>query len=266
MSTSRQQLRHYIANLPVGAVPRAMGDEAGPVSAVDVDRLPGGLVTGSNLIQFAPAASAAIKSVVSLSLLAAQRVASNDQAVTDPDQWVERHNAVLQNLNWHNDGGGVVKSEFKSINVAVHQAIIPFITAALGGAATAASLIVTALQQLQSMDKEAPWITLFDRQSRRFDVSEYQFTVVEVDEASHQVRLSLVAARLNAEYGRTQALFFTLKKEHAAFEQATQKFSADIDLLADMNGDLKARLSALTRSFIRSLPDDLLLGASPGAT
>lgn len=261
MASSRDKLRRYIADLPIGPLPRAMPGEAAPVDSLDVDRLPGGLVTGSNLIQFTPNASAAIRSVVSLSLLAAQRVATNDTAVTNPEQWAERHNAVLQNLNWHNDGGGVVKSEFKSINVAVHEAIVPFLTAALGGAA-AASLIVTALNQLQSMDKDAPWITLFDRQSRRFDVSEYQFTVAEVDEANNQVRLNLVAARLNAEYGRTQALFFTLKKEHAAFEQATQKFSADMGLLADMNVDLKAKLSALSRSFIRGLPDELLAGVA----
>ncbi len=260
MPANRDTLRRYIADLPVGALPRSMAEEGEVVNAINVDQLPTGLVTGSNLIQFSPAVSAPVKSSVTLSLLAAQRVASNDPVVLDPDQWVARHNTVLQNLNWHNDGGGKVESEFKSINVAVHQAIIPFLTAALGGAAAAGSLIVTALQQLQKIDQDSPWITLFDKQSRRFDVTEYQFTVVEVDEPNRLVRLNMAAARLNADYGRTQVLFFKLTKEKARFEQVSQKFSADIDLLADMNGDLKARLSALTKSFIRGLPDELLLG------
>lgn len=260
MAATRDMLRSYIANLPVGALARSLAEEGEVVNAIDVDKLPTGLVTGSNLIQFAPEVSAPIKSSVTLSLLAAQRVASNDPVVMTPDQWVERHNTVLQNLNWHNDGGGKVASQFDSINVAVHQAIIPFLTAALGGAVAAGSLIITALEQLQKVDQDSPWITLFDKQSRRFDVTEYQFTVVEVDEPNRVVRLSLAAARLNAAYGRTQVLFFKLTKEKAAFEQVSQKFSADIDLLTDMNGDLKAKLSALTKSFIRSLPDDLLLG------
>lgn len=260
MPVSRDTLRRYIADLPVGALPRSMAEEGEVVNAIDIDKLPTGLVTGSNLIQFAPEVSQPIKSSVALSLLAAQRVASNDPVVLNPEQWVERHNTVLQNLNWHNDGGGTVKSEFKSVNVAVHQAIIPFLTAALGGAVAAGSLIVTALEQLQKIDQDSPWITLFDRQSRRFDVTEYQFSVVEMDPANKLVRLNIAAARLNADYGRTQVLFFKLTKEKAQFEQASQKFSADIDLLTDMNGDLKAKLSALTRSFIRSLPDELLLG------
>jgi hypothetical protein len=35
-----------------------------------------------------------------------------------------------------------------------------------------------------------------------------------------------------------------------------------VALLTEMNADLKVKLNALTKSFIRSLPDDLLLGAS----
>jgi hypothetical protein len=264
MSASREAMRSYIASLPVGALPRLMSEEGGAVNSIDIDKLPTGLVTGSNLIQFAPDVAAPIKSSVTLSLLAAQRVASNDPVVLTPDQWVERHNTVLKNLNWHDDGGGTVNSEFDSINVAVHEAILPFLTAALGGAVAAGALILTALQQLQAMDKDAPWITLFDKQSRRFDVTEYQFTVVEVDKPNNVVRLSLAAARLNADYGRTQVLFFKLTKQRAKFEQASQKFSADVDLLADMNADLKVKLGALTKSFIRSLPDDLLVGAGAG--
>ena len=88
-------------------------------------------MTGSNLIQFPADASPELKSSVALSLLAAQRVASNDPVILSPAQWLDRHNTVLQNLNWRNDEGGVAKSQFDSIDMAVHQAIIPFLTAAL---------------------------------------------------------------------------------------------------------------------------------------
>lgn len=259
MPTMRSEaLRSYIANLPVGAPLHAMSEGASAVNTIDIDNLPDGIVTGSNLIQFPADASPELKSSVALSLLAAQRVATNDPVVLSPAQWLERHNTVLQNLNWRNEGGGTAKSSFDSIDVAVHQAIIPFLTAAFGGVIGAGALILTALKQLQDMNKNDPWIALFDRQSRRFEVTEYQFSVVQV--VGDTVHLKLAAARLDASFGKTQVLFFKLKSQNAAFEQANQSFSAEAALLTEMNADLKVKLMTLTKSFIRSLPDDLLLG------
>lgn len=250
-------LRSYISNLPIGSPPAPSAEDASAINTIDINGLPAGIVTGSNLIQFPPNASPELKSSVALSLLAAQRVASNDTVVTSPAQWLERHNMVLQNLNWRVEGGGTVVSKFETLNAAVHEAIIPFITAALGGAA-AASLIVTALNQMKDMDKDSPWITLFDRQSRRFEVTEYQFSVVEV--VGDTVHLKLAAARLDAKFGLTQVLFFKVRSENATFEQANQSLSTEAAMLADMNGELKVKLMGLTKSFIRSLPDDMLRG------
>lgn len=258
MLTEPAALRNYIVNLPVGSLPAMAAEDDGAVNTIDINGLPDGVVTGSNLIQFPSGVRPEIKSSVALSLLAAQRVASNDPVVASPTQWLERHNTVLQNLNWRVEGGGAVTSQFNAINAAVHEAIIPFITAALGGPA-AASLIVTALQQLKKMDEDSPWITLFDRQSRRFQVTEYQFSVVEV--VGDTVHLKIAAARLDARFGMTQVLFFKIKSQDATFEQANKSLATETAMLVDMNGDLKAKLMTLTKSFIRSLPDELLLGA-----
>lgn len=253
------QLRSYIANLPIGAPIHAIAaEEAGPVNTIDIDNLPNGIVTGSNLIQFPKDAPSALKSSVALSLLAAQRVASNDPVVLSPSQWLERHNTVLQNLNWRTEGGGTARAQFKSFDVAVHQAIIPFLTAAFGGVVGAGALILTALNQLKDIDKNNPWITLFDRQSRRFNVTEYQFSVVEV--VGDTVHLKLACARLDASFGTTQVLFVKVKQQNADFEQANQTFAAEEALLTEMNADLKIKLMNLTKSYIRSLPDDLLKG------
>ena len=257
MPTTADDLRPYIAALPVGgAAPLAAEDEdAG--NPTDIDNLPAGVVTGSNLIQFPPDAKPELKSSVALCLLAAQRVASNDPVVRTPAQWLDRHNTVLQNLNWLDEGGGAAEDTFSSVNVAVHKAIIPFLAAAFGGAVGAGALILTALKQLQDMDKNAPWITLFDRQSRHFDVTEYQFSVVEV--VGDTVHLRVAMARLDASYGKTQVLFFKVKQESATFEHAHQAYAADAALLTDLNGDLRAKMMPLTKSYIRGLPDELLI-------
>ena len=259
--TNRELISSYIANLPVGVPPSSLAEDESAVNTIDIDNLPAGIVTGSNLIQFPVEASPELKSSVALSLLAAQRVATNDPVVLSPSQWLDRHNTVLQNLNWRDEGGGVAKSNFDSVDVAVHKAIIPLLAAAFGGAAGAGILILTALKQLQDMDKDSPWITLFDRESRHFDVTEYQFSVVQV--VGDTVHLKVAAARLDASFGRTQVLFFKLKKQNAAFEQANKSYSTEAAILADMNADLKTKMLSLTKSFIRSLPDDLLTGRRP---
>jgi len=253
-----ESLSSYIANLPVGAPLTSMAEDTSTINTIDIDTLPNGIVTGSNLIQFPADASPELKSSVALSLLAAQRVATNDPVVLSPAQWLDRHNTVLQNLNWRMEAGGVVKSHFDSVDVAVHQAIIPFLTAAFTGGVAAGALILTALKQLQEIDKDAPWITLFDRQSRRFDVTEYQFSVVQV--VGDTVHLKLAAARLDATFGKTQVLFFKLKTQSAEFEQASQTYSSEAALLTEMNADLKTKLMKFTKSYIRSLPDNLLEG------
>jgi hypothetical protein len=197
-----------------------------------------------------------LKSSVALSLLAAQRVATNDAVVQSPDQWLQRHNTVLENLNWLHEGGGFVSSQFRSINVAVHEAIILFLTAAFGPTVAAGALILTAIKQLKEMDKNSPWIALFDRQSQRFNITEYQFSVVQVN--NNNVQIKLAAARFDASYGQTQVLFFKIKQEQAGFQSASGTYSTQTDLLTEMNGALKAKLMGFTSTFIKSLPDNLL--------
>ena len=244
----------YISSLQVGsAITDAFAGftaAAAAESTVDITKLPEGIVTGSNLLQFANSPSAELRSSVALSLLAAQRVATNDKKVESPDEWVTRHNDVLTNLNWTVAGGGTVKRTFESTNVAVHEAILPFLEAALGGAG-AASLILTAVKQLKEIDANKPWITLFDRESQRFNVTEYQFSVVET--VGLDTIMKIASARFDATYGSTQVLFFKLTQLDAEFESASSSLRANSSLLSAMNGDLELKLAAHAKTFIRDL-------------
>lgn len=248
-----ERMRNYVANLPVGTPEVALQPEDDTaVTTIDINKLPDGVVSGSNLIQFPKEATPELKSSIALSLLAAQRVATKDSVVRTPQQWIDRHNAVLKDLNWLVEGGGKVEATTVNINVAVHDAILPFITAAFGPAAAAGSLILTALGQLKEMDKESPWITLFDRQSQRFDVTEYQFSAVTLTE--ERVNLNLAYARFSASFGKTQVLFFKVKDQTATFESAKQSLSTSSSLLLEMNDGLKAKLAGFTKTYIQSLP------------
>lgn len=256
-----QQLRSYIANLPIEAPHFGLAAELEPQQPADLNKLPDAVVTGSSLIQFPPEATPEVRSCVALSLLAAQKVATNDHVILTPEQWIERHKTVLMNLGWLSEGGSTVKYEFKDLDAAVHEAIIPFLAAAFAPVVAAGSLILTALKQLKEMDKNSSWITLFDRQSRRFDITEYQFSIVQV--TGPQVHLKMASVRFGAAFGKTQVLFVKVSQSRASFETVSQSFSAQADLLAEMNSDLKVKLGGLTRSYIQSIPDELLQGEPP---
>lgn len=256
---SLEATRRYIASLPVGddtvETLQMAATRGGALASVDIDDLPTGIVTGSQMIAFPEEASAALKSGVALSLLAAQRVATNDPAVQTPDQWVKRYNAVLGNLNWIVEGSGSVQSSFESSDINVHKAILPFLTAALGGGATG-GLILKAIEELAAIDKSAPWFTLFESESRRFDVSEYHFVAVDTEEDRTVLRIA--AARFGASYGRVQVLFFRIIDHSAQFDAANSILRADTGSLEAISDALKAKLEGQATRFIASLPDDLL--------
>jgi hypothetical protein len=246
------ELKSYISNLPIGPDAISFGaEEETPIGAIDPDRIPDGVVTGTNMVEFDGTVDTDLRTAVALSLLAAQRVASNDAVVTTPDQWLDRHNTVLTNLNWTLEGEGSVNQTFDKVNVEVHDAIIPFLTAALGGAVGASSLIVTALKQLQKINKDSPWITLFLRESQRFEVSEFHFTHVAVKE--NRVVMKLSAARFDASYDRTMVLFFKITKQNAKFQMANSSMLADSQLLRMSRDGLKTKLARLTNKYVREL-------------
>jgi len=248
-----QHILEYIARLPIEPEVRLRGAETDEDLAgrIDLEDVPDGVVTGGNLVEFDGDVDPVLRSSVVMSLLAAQRVADKDPVITTPDQWLDRHNTVLGNLNWLIEGGGSAEKKFDNDDVAVHEAIVPFLTAALGGAVAGASLIITALNQLNQMDQDKPWITLFSKESRRFDVSEFLFTRAVVSESA--VRLNLAAIRFSAEYGHTQVLFFKIKKQRAEFEMTTARMVAESELLKMTHDTLKVKLAQLTGSFIKNL-------------
>lgn len=243
------EMQSYIANLPIGnfqVTPQPQDDEA--ANPVDIDNLPNIVVIGSSLVEFPDGASSVTKSSVALSLLAAQRVAQEDPVINTPQQWINRQNTVLENFNWQVGDGTTVKSQFSNIDKGVNQAIIPFLTNAFSGGG---DLIISTISQLKDASKNAPWFTLFDRQSQRFQVTEYQFSVVSL--MGDQVNLKLASARFDATFGRTQVLFFHVTHQSASFEGVSQNLSTKAAGLADMNASLKIKLGGFSTAFIRSL-------------
>lgn len=223
---------------------------------LDLSTLPPVVVSGTTLVDFSATNNPVVRSSVSLALLYATRVATvamSKEADADEDDWLARYNQALTEIGFRVSGTSVVKSSFKKKNVALHKAIIPFLTLAFGGGA-AGALIIQALKSLQEMDADSPWITLFDKSTRRFNLSEMHFAAVSSNEV--ETTIANAVARLNVETGGTQILFFKVTKTSADFESTTTRMTANNMLLAANEAKLQAKLV----KFI----DEMIAGADVG--
>lgn len=237
----------FIASADVGDVTETLGLE-GTDPNLDLDKLPAAVVSGTTLIDFSATPSLAVRAGVSEAMLFASRVATKAvKPGDDADDWLANYTSNLSNLGFAISGGAVVNSSFKKKGIYVHQAIIPFLTVAFGGAAIG-PIILAGLKNLQEMDKDAPWITLFDHQSRRFDATEMHFAAVSSTDTETTIKYAI--ARLHVATNSTTVLFFKLTNAEANFQSSTTLMTANNSLLAVMEGDLRIRLADLAKRFI----------------
>lgn len=222
--------------------------EAAAGTALDLDKLPAGVVSGPTLIDFSNVADMEIRAGVSLSMLFASRVATKAMKPgSNEDDWLAAYTSNLGQLGFAVAGSSIIKSTFKKVGVEVNKAIIPFLTIAFGGAAVG-PIILAALQNLQSMNASSPWITLFDRESRRFNIREMHFAAVSGSATETTIRYAI--ARLNVGLDVTNILFFKISKASAQFDSSTTTMSANNSLMAMIEPKLRTKLGGLATSFI----------------
>jgi hypothetical protein len=229
-----------LADIGIGGL-ESLNEAPSAPPQLDLSTLPDVVVSGTTLIDFSAAKDVVVRSSVSLAMLFASRVATKamQPGIDDEDDWLARYAQALAEIGFRVSGMSVVHSEIKKKNVAVHKAIIPFLTLAFGGAAVG-PVIISVLKNLQEMDADSPWITLFDKQSRRFDVSEMHFAAVS--ETATETSIRYAVARLHVETGQTRILFFKFSKTGAKFDSTSTTMTADIGLLAMIEPKLRERL------------------------
>jgi hypothetical protein len=222
--------------------------ELGDVPGIDLDRLPAGVVSGNNLIDYSAVPAMEIRSSVSLAMLFAGKAAhAAMKEGDDEDDWFAAYTTNLSKLGFSISQASVQNSRFNKKGLFVHKAIIPFLTIALGGAGVG-PVILAALNNLQSIDEDKPWITLFDRESRQFSGREMHFAAVASDSFNTNIRH--VVARLAFVSSSTNVLFFKITEAKAEFESVTTTMSANNSLLAVLEPQLRKRMEAEAFKFI----------------
>lgn len=206
---------HYVQTLELPTVLRGMeGLEAAVPEFTDQREA---IAIGSQLAEFSERVSPAQRAAVADCLLLAQ-LASNKATEQSPDLmiWYRKYVDVLQGIGWTVQGMNLEDQHASAIDLHVHNAIIPVLSAMLGPAVMAASLVVKVLEGLQEMDRSTPWITLFSRSSQHASGAKFQLGFVDTgagDGIDLQVRL--VAVAIDTTGTITQVLFFKLSGQDA---------------------------------------------------
>lgn len=179
------------------------------------------MVVGAGLVVAAEKVPVQVREDLINCTLFAQLAAGGEvEDSTQVNAWYDAYFRALTTLGWAQSDTHFETYEFDSVNAEANKAIIPVLTALLGPQAAALAVLKTALEGLQSMQENAPWITLFDQQSRTERSARFQVATVQVDDGG-LLQTALVAFDLKARSTLTQVLFLKF-----ASSSTTLKFSA----------------------------------------
>lgn len=208
------------------------------------------LVVGSEVLSFTIGVEAEFRRAIADTSLFAQ-LAANKQvgAGADPIAFFDAYLATMAGLGWIVQQCETAEFTYKGDGFDVHDAIISVITGFLAPIAGAADAVLKVLKGLREMDRDKPFIKLFDRRSRNGKIGRFQFTYVHKDEAAG-LKAEMMAFALNASNEITQVIFFRLEKQRATLRRSLGTLSADTAVLAAIRPNLAAKVTAFRTALI----------------
>jgi hypothetical protein len=227
------------------------------------------LVVGSGLIVAAANVPVQTREDLINCTLFAQLAASG--TVSDPTQvskWYDAYFRTLTALGWAQSDTQFEEYAFSSQNAEAHKAIMKVLAVLLGPQAAVLAVVQTAIEALQSMNENSPWITLFDRQSKIGKSAHFQVATAQLD-PSGLLQTALVAFDLKATSTLTQVLFFKFSSSSTSLKFASGKATIYEAALKDQREAIAARLAAYRTAYVGQvvfpLPPSGPRGSSRGA-
>lgn len=209
-------------------------------------------VVDSNLLTYAEGTPAEVKNLVASWMLFAQR-AANAQ-VTEKDDaaaWVTAYYKVLTDTGWvirNKDEGWTQENVFGS---QVHHNILAFATVVLGPGAAALAILTAAIKSLDDMDKDSPWITLFDRRGRTAKTVGFSVAnCASADGEAGGVALDCVDFAIDAKQVLTKVLFFEFTSQSASMARRKMVLELSPEAMSTYGPTIKARVNDDVRKSI----------------
>jgi hypothetical protein len=211
------------------------------------------MAVGAQLTEFSDATPADLRPLIANSMLLAQLAANKAAGQTDSVfDWYGKYRDVLTNIGWATQNNEDRVQEVSNKDLGVHKAIIPVLTAMLGPAVAAVSMVVGVLQGLNEMNPASPWITLFDRSSQHAHGAKFQISYVDVD-AQGEPAISLLACAIQADRAITQVLFFKFSSQHAQLRTSTTGLGTTARRLKTDAPVIESRVQEFIADFVKNI-------------
>jgi hypothetical protein len=237
MSKSAQAIHEFVTALELPEVGPRFESAAVPEPPQFTDKREV-VAVGPQLAEFSSAVPADLRPLISNSMLLAQLAAS--KATAQATTAFECHGSEEQ------------VQEVSNKNLGVHKAIIPVLTAILGPAVAATSMIISVLQGLQEMDASSPWITLFDQSSQHAKGAKFQISYVDADR-NGEPAISLLAFSIQAERTITQVLFFKFSAQKAELRKSTSTLATTAARLTADKDVIAGRVQNFIADFVKNI-------------
>jgi hypothetical protein len=252
MSKSAQAIHEFVTALELPEVGPRFESAAVPEPPQFTDKREV-VAVGPQLAEFSSAVPADLRPLISNSMLLAQLAASKATAqATTAFEWHAKYRDVLSNIGWQTHGSEEQVQEVSNKNLGVHKAIIPVLTAILGPAVAATSMIISVLQGLQEMDASSPWITLFDQSSQHATGAKFQISYVDADR-NGEPAISLLAFSIQAERTITQVLFFKFSAQKAELRKSTSTLATTAARLTADKDVIAGRVQNFIADFVKNI-------------
>lgn len=243
------EIRQYIAALELPAELEVQADlPTGVTLPTPPDYQPGvkqAVTVGSQIAEFAAALSAELRADIANNFLLAQ-LAADRWAETRPDasnlDWYNHYLAVMKQCGWMIEEENAALNTVSGTGVQIHEQIIGVLTALLGPAVTAASVIMNVLKGLKAMQAGQPFLTLFDHASQRAEAQLFQISYANAGPDKHP-RIDLATYSLEAEASVTQVLFFKASLSNATLRTFGAKLSINAAMLEQIRGAIFDKVS-----------------------
>ena len=246
--------RAYLNNLDLPPQPRGASFEAAP-EFTGKDQV---VAVAAQLTEFTDAVSADLRKTISdgmlLAQLAADKVAADKEATNasqDVFAWYKRYVEVLKNIGWVLTDEDLDFKDADNSVVSLHKAIIPVITAMLGPMAVL-PMVISVLRGLEEMDKNSPWITLFDHSSQHAQGAKFQVGYVSAN-AQGDPQMVLACFGIDARRRITQVLFLKSSIDQATIRKASTTLTNTVDRLNASKDVIGSRVGPFINDFIKSV-------------
>ncbi|HMM74605.1 MAG TPA: hypothetical protein PJ986_02775 [Gammaproteobacteria bacterium] len=210
-------------------------------------------VVGAGLVSFTAGVPAPRREDLCNATLLAQLAAN--RKVPDRAQvlaWFDAYVAALMNLGWVVQQTGFREYDGEFDGLETHEAVRQAAAALLVPNPAALAVLAATLDAVQAMERDSPWITLFERASRDTKTSQFQIALADQLPNGGLV-MHLLAFAIQANAKITQVLFFKLKKKRVKLQQNTGQAIVDVGVLTSIRGALKTKLAERVTEFIATV-------------